>query len=339
MPTIIARRFRLSFALIVTFAAIAGAQQRPTGPRIDPPGPRVIVGVVIDTAGYRVDSAEVLIRSVERRAMTNAEGMFRFDDLKPGMYDLTVRKIGFFPQVRRIRLAENGGVAHFEVVRRVFALPPAVTVATQLGLSGVVGDTAYNIVSGAVISTIASDHRTVSDSTGAFYLDLKPGRYIVRVERAGFAPQLASVTLPSDSGRKIVVWMTPSTTFSQARAAWAFDAMQDRILRMNPVWSKILTREDILHAGFDNIKQLATMATGQRMEDECLATIDGGPARVPIWSLDPNDVEMMEAYTTPPPKPTNARIVQGVFGTRPDTRGQFKNPTDCGASLFIWLRK
>src|SRR5215467_7708731 len=62
MPTTIARRLQLSFALILTCAAIAGAQQRPTGPRIDPPGPRVIVGVVIDTAGYRVDSAEVLIR-------------------------------------------------------------------------------------------------------------------------------------------------------------------------------------------------------------------------------------------------------------------------------------
>ena len=295
--------------------------------------------MVIDTAGYRVDSAEILIRSVQRRAMTNAEGIFRFDDLKPGTYDLSVRKIGFFPQVRRVRLGENGGVARFEVVRRVFALPPAVTVATRLGLSGVVGDTAYHIISQAEVSVVAGGQHTMSDSTGAFYFDLKPGRYIVRVEHAGYAPQLASVTLPADSGRKIVVWMTPAGTLSQARAAWAFDSMQYRILRMHPAWSKILTREDLLHAGFDNIKQLATMATGQRMEDECLAIVDGGPTKVPIWTLDPNDVEMMEAYTTPPPGPTNAQIVQGVLGRKPDTRGQFKNPTDCGATLYVWLRK
>src|SRR5262249_6332770 len=116
----------------------SASAQRPAAPRIDPAGPRTLVGVVVDTAGNRVDSAEVLIRSVARRRTTNADGRFRFDDLKPGTYDLTVRKLGFFPQVRNVRIGDNGGVARLEVVRRVFALPPAVSVATRLGLSGVV---------------------------------------------------------------------------------------------------------------------------------------------------------------------------------------------------------
>ena len=57
-----------------------------------------------------------------------------------------------------------GGSVTFELVQRPDSLPLVVSTATRLGLSGVVGDTAYNIVAGASISVLASDRRTVSDS-------------------------------------------------------------------------------------------------------------------------------------------------------------------------------
>jgi hypothetical protein len=58
-----------------------------------------LVGTVTDAGGGRVLSAVITLQavasSVERRAVSNARGEFRFDDLPPGAYRLTVEARGF----------------------------------------------------------------------------------------------------------------------------------------------------------------------------------------------------------------------------------------------------
>lgn len=327
-------------ALASLAATVAHAQQ-PTaqlGRR-----PRTIVGIVTDTAGKAVDSAEVVVASPDRRTVTGADGRFQLDDIKPGSYALVARKLGFFPQSRRVTVDSAGGSVKFELVQRPYSLPPVISTATRLGLSGVVGDTAYNIVAGASISVLATDRRTVSDSTGAFYLDLKPGRHVVSVARDGYAPSMVTVTIPNDSGRRIVVWLTPATRTAGYRQSFAMDALSHRLLVRNPVWSKILTREDIMRAGNGDVSQLATAGAGKRVDQRCSAVVDGGPMKLPLWTLEPGDIEMLEIYTTPPPRRTNAQAVNQVFGRRPpDTRGfvpDTMSTADCPATLWVWLRK
>jgi hypothetical protein len=337
-------RRRTLVCLLTSLAGASALAQQPGAPSsFQPAGPRTIVGIVTDTVGNAIDSVDVLLVSAKRRTMTSADGHFRFDDVKPGTYELSTRRLGFFPQVRAVKVGDAGGAVSFKLVRTSYGLPPVVTTSTRLGLSGVVGDTAYNIVADADVSVLASDRHTRSDSTGAFSLDVKPGSHVVRVTRPGFAPRMVSVTIPPDSGRRIVIWLTPMDRGSAARDAWVMDALADRLMRRNPVWSKIYTREEITKTGISDATQLATVGAGKRIDGRCDAILDGGPLTAPMWTFSASEIEMMEVYTTPPPRPTIASQVAKVFAPpRPDTRGTAPvamSTADCGAAIYVWLRK
>ena len=337
------RTRRLSLVLALScFALPAAAQQPVQTPSVPSAAPRTIVGIVNDTAGKPMDSVEVFLQPAKRRTLTKADGTFRFDDVQPGAYQVSARHIGFFPQVHPVRVGAAGGTVRFSLVRSAYGLPAVVTVSTRPGLSGVVGDTAYNIVAGAEISVLASDRRTKSDSTGAFYLDIKPGTHVLHVAREGFAPQMISVTIPADSGRRMVVWLTPSNGRSAVRDAALMDALQTRLLVRNPVWSTIWSREDISKSGIDESSQLASIAAKKRVDERCDVIVDG-VRKTQLWTLTPADVEMMEVYTTPRERPTTAGNVAKVFGRGgPDNRGvaptKMSND-DCGATIYVWLRK
>jgi hypothetical protein len=309
----------------------ANAQQ-PAPPK--PAGPKTLVGIVTDTLGNPVDSVELVISSLKRQAMSKSDGTFRFDDIKPGAYQVLARRLGFYPQVQSTTVDDKGGVVSFSILQGIRALPPVVTSVVRGGLSGVIGDTAYNIVGEAEVSVIASDHRTLSDSLGRFYLDLKPGKYMVNVSRPGYRTRLVSVTIPNDSGRRMTVWLTPTNRGQNARDAMAFDALAARLARRNPVWSNIYTREDINRTGIEDGVQLARLGANKNMDDTCSAIIDGGPRRLPLWAIDAADVEAMETYTTPPPR----RTITSINRNAP-IRTQAQGTNTCGATVFVWLRK
>ena len=309
----------------------ANAQQ-PTAPK--PAGPKTLVGIVTDTLGNPVDSVELVISSLKRQTMSRSDGTFRFDDVKPGPYQVLARRLGYYPQVQSTTVDDKGGVVSFSILLGIRALPPVVSSVARGGLSGVIGDTAYNIVGDAQVAVIASDHRTLSDSLGRFFLDLKPGKYMVSVSRPGYRTRLVSVTVPSDSGRRMTVWLTPTNVGQNNRDAMAFDGLAARLARRNPVWSNIYTREDINKTGIEDGVQLARLGANKNMDDTCSAIIDGGPRRLPLWAIDAADIEAMETYTTPPAR----RTVTSINRNRP-IRGQTPENNVCGATVFVWLRK
>lgn len=298
-----------------------------------PAGPRTLIGVVTDTSGTPVDSVEVFIASLKRRAMSGPDGAFRFDDLKPGTYALSARRLGYLPQLQKVKVGDDGGTTAFSLVPYMRGLPPVVSSSSRGGLSGVIGDTAYNIVAGADVTVLASDHRAVSDSTGSFFIDLRPGRYMVRVKRPGYSPRLVSVTIPNDSGRRMVVWLSPAGPGGSNHEEWAMDSLAERLLRRNPVWSTIYSREDINKMGMTDAAQLATIGARKRVDDNCPAIIDGGPRTAPIWAFAASDIETMETYTPKPPSyaPTSM-MSRGHLQAPPP-------PNDCPVTVYLWLRK
>ncbi len=318
--------------------ASARAQQ-PDVPK--PAGPHTLVGIVRDTIGNPVDSVELVIASAKRHAMTGPDGLFRFDDLKPGSYQIVARKLGFYPQVQSAKLEDNGGVVSFAMIQGVRALPPIVTSAARGGLSGVIGDTAYNIVEGAQVAVIASDHRALSDSMGRFFIDLKPGKYMVNVTRPGYASRLVSVTIPDDSGRRMTVWLTPSNRGQNARDAFAYDGLARRLAVRNPVFSNIYTREDINKLGIEDGAQLSRLGSNSQFgppDDECQAFVDGGPLTLPLWAIDAADVEAMETYS-PKPNTGNVTSISGRGGAGSNrSNAQVQSPCK-GVRVYVWLRK
>jgi len=330
----------LSTLVSGSLAGESANAQQPAAPK--PAGPKTLVGIVTDTIGNPVDSVELVISSLKRTTMSKADGTFRFDDVKSGPYQVVARRLGYYPQVQSATVDDKGGVVSFSLVLGFRALPPVITAAARGGLSGVIGDTAYNIVSEAQISVIASDHRTLSDSMGRFFIELKPGKYMVNVTRPGYRSRLVSVTIPNDSGRRMTVWLTPSNRGQNARDAFAYDALAQRLETRNPVYSTIFTREDINRLGIEDGSQLAKLGSNSQFgppDDQCPAIVDGGPMRLPLWAIDAADIEAMETYA---PQPRRGGVTS-INGNRPistQTSNTAQAQAPCkGVRVYVWLRK
>src|SRR5690242_16529370 len=199
----------VTLSALATLGAARASAQRAAERSIKPAGPGTLVGVVADTLATPLDSAEVFIASLKLHATAEPNGTFRFDGIKPGSYEISARRLGFFPQVQEVVVGDSGGVATFSLVRRLQPLPTVVTSAPRGGLSGVIGDSSYNILQGAEVTMLATDHRAITDSTGSFFMAAKPGRYMVRVQHQGYASRLIGVTIPQDSGRRILIGLAP----------------------------------------------------------------------------------------------------------------------------------
>jgi len=204
------------------------------------------------------------------------------------------------------------------------------------GLSGVIGDTAYRAIAGAKVWVLASDKRAESDSTGAFYMDLKPGRHMVRVERPGYGSKLVSVTVPKDSGRRVMVWLSPASRAEEARDNHMLQEFSMRLTRRRPAWSAVYTREDIARSGKTLLGEIATAGAGMPVDPACLASVNGDTTRrIPIWVVDAADLETVEVYVPRPPRQAVRSIGSG--NSRPPSPAM--SSRNFCPQVIAWLRK
>jgi carboxypeptidase family protein len=316
------------------------SRERSPAEKPQPPSapPRTVVGVVRDTGDVPIDSVEVRIAVLQRRTFTDANGGFRFDDVSPGRYEVGARRLGFAPQVRRVTVGNDaGGSATFELVTMSYALPPVVTSSPRGGLTGIIGDTAFNVLRGADVYLVGNGRRTLSDSSGTFFLDVKPGSYMLQVTSPGFARKLLSVTIPEDSGRHVTVWMTPATGRANYREAAAVEELRTRFMTRRAT-ARFYTREELNRYNVEWLKQIVVMGAGMPVADDCQALIDGLWRR-PVYSVTLDEVESVEVY--PPGSIPSAD--GSIRRTRPprsiDSRGTQQGPSGstCPA-VFVWTR-
>jgi hypothetical protein len=316
----------------LALATTAGAQRR-----VDVPSarPGSISGAVVDTTGRPIEGADVLIQAFKRRTLSDTAGLFHFDSLAPGEYNVAVRRVGFYPAARRVTLSEQGIAIAVGLVPIARSLPTIVTNAPRGGISGRVGisnetgDTTF-VVRGAKVEIVGSKRRAETDSMGEFFIKVPVGRHILSIIREGFETKLVSVTVPSDSGRRIQVWLGVGTDRDSRRLAAAMEAMESRIMRRNPVWSAIMTREDIAKSGMTEGTQLAQMGAQHPMTDTCSAIVNGGPLRLPMWMIKAEDVETFEVYSA---RPSNYAVRNARGGASVSQRRK-----DC-ETVFVWLKK
>src|SRR6266542_1102453 len=84
---------RIPLALLLAALPAAAAAQTPRPAKPLP----VMRGAVPDTLGRPLEGAQVEILGLDRTVTTPASGAYRLDELKPGKYWVTVRRIGFAP--------------------------------------------------------------------------------------------------------------------------------------------------------------------------------------------------------------------------------------------------
>jgi len=143
-------------------------------------------GVTVDSSGFSVSAVNVVVHSVtgaeERRSVSDAEGVFRIDNLLPGSYAITALRDGYTsPPTTLVEVVHN---------RTVNA---SVRLAAALGsLRGVtLGAGGYSLPGANVVihslSGSGLDRRLVSDAEGVFKLDdLQPGKYEINASKEGF---------------------------------------------------------------------------------------------------------------------------------------------------------
>jgi len=334
------RHPRLTLVLAAIAIAAAPASGRGQDIQLRTPGPRTLTGVVKDTTGFVLD-AEIMIVQLKLRTSADASGQFTFRDVRPGRYQVGARRLGYFPQVKTVIVTEEGGVVEFSLVPMAHALPPVVTAAQRGGLSGVVGDTAFNVIQGAEVQIISTARRATSDSTGSFFIDAPPGKHMVRVKREGFAPRMISVTVPRDSGRRMLVWLQPASDASMRREEAAIDSMRERLMRRSVATSALYTREDINRVGFKELSQIAQSASAQYVDEmACSAILPGTGRRVPLWTLSASELEAVEVYWS---NQKRARYTIGGNSARamPSIKSIAAPPsafTGC-PTIYAWLRK
>jgi len=302
--------------------------------------PRTIVGVVTDTMGFTMD-AEVYIPSLKVKASSGADGQFRFNDVRPGRYTVQARRIGYFPQEKRVVVTDTGGVGLFALVPLRFSLPPVVTAAARGGLSGVVGDTSFHPIPGAQVEIVSTVRYATTDSAGEFFIDVPPGKYMVRVKHKKYGSQLASVTVPADSGRRMSVWLSGQPTTKAEE--FAIQELHQRIAfgGLNCAASNgrtdctyrpsLLTHEDIAKLGFKDLQPIASAGNYQYVPESCEVTIAGKKRTTTVWMLSAAEIEFLEIYT---PRREAYTVGSGGKVNGGDPLGLAQCPT-----IIAWLRK
>lgn len=305
-----------SFAVVSCLGLRSARAQDPTRlPAVvvnaapEKPGPRKLAGVVRDTIGFPIEGVELTIASSHRRTTSSGNGAFQFDNLAPGSYEVRARKFGYAPQVRTIVVDSAGGAGAFAMLSIPVPLLPVVSNASRGGLSGVVGDTAFHPLPGAEVRIVGHSDVTRTDSTGAFYIPVRPGNYTVAISEPGYDFKIVGVIVPSDSGRRITAYLTPQSHPPSVREVHNLEDFASRMAWRTVQNSKVFTRAELEERGIEWVTDAVQMGWGwfgvtdrerNDLDHDCAAVKNGGPAYVMLESLMVEEIETIEVYKALP---------------------------------------
>lgn len=349
------RRTASAVGLLLVTASAARAQDPVRLPgvnvtaTIEKPGARILVGIVVDTAGNPIGGAEVTIPDLRRRLYSRGDGSFRFDSVPRGDYEMRARKVGFAPQVRRFDVDTAGGVAQFALMPLVQSLPAMVSTAGRKGLSGNIANMQHASLPGAIVRILGAGASTTTDANGNFFLPAETGRYMVSVEKDSFSTKLFAVTIPKDSGRHVNAWLMPSFGPVSKEKFWNIPDLRERQAWVKPQNRLFFTREDLLRLEVEWISDVV-LGSGPKLgfrepiSPDCRAVVNGGPEIADVSRLTIDDVESVEIYrgfpTTVSAASAGGRRGRGSFlpMTSNARFAAHENFTRVCPGVYVWLR-
>ncbi|MCC6242644.1 MAG: carboxypeptidase regulatory-like domain-containing protein [Gemmatimonadaceae bacterium] len=325
-------------AVLMLSARPLVAQETPRG---------IVRGTVVDATGRPIENADVFVEQLKQRTRTTAEGRFAFVGVKAGKYTIGARSVGYLSASKKVSVKDSATVLQLVLERGAFSLPARVTTASRGGLSGVVADTGYAPLANVHVRVVGADKEAITDARGAFFVPVEPGRYLVRLEREGYARQLIGVSVPESAGREIAAWMVPQKGRDNPQiGANLFDLRKRLIgaegnLPRGPATSRLLTREDVDTLGQRDLLQLVRAVAGYPVGADCWVRVNGGPRKDPIWRLSTDDVEFVELYAKGTSRVTSGPVSPGSSRERlaEQRLDQATTPSgSCSAEIIVWTR-
>jgi hypothetical protein len=230
--------------------------------------PAVLSGTVTDLDGQPLANVGIDVTGSRRRATTDARGKFRVEGLQSGSAFISVRRIGLAPMLLEAQLVAGENILTVTMEPVAQRLDAVRTDVEQTALFGVVGDTAFDIVPGAQVSTIVHKATTLTNEKGQFFFDpIKPGADMVEVRKFGYRPRIISFTVPPKGGQKIVVWLTPLPSGLDSAAMAGMSALSNRVVQS--LWEFGFRRRtaNVVKSRFATRELLAERALGIQLED------------------------------------------------------------------------
>ena len=279
--------------LCAMFAAPRTLHAQVTAPR--PAGTNTLVGIVTDTLNVPIADIEVFITESRRRTRTRADGLFRFDSLPFGTFTVIARGVGFVGNSFKATVGAKPLSVAIQLIRLERVLPAIITTANRGGLSGIIGDTAYQPLPNVAVGILGGEGSTRTDSLGKFFIPLKPGGYLIKLERPGYERQVLSATIPPTEGRMITAWMRLKSGATNMAAAIALFNMHERLVREGGIAMKTYTHDELVARGLNDLFAVARRSANGTVVDDCQVSVSG-ESSVPIWALTADDVEFVEVY-------------------------------------------
>ncbi len=318
------------------------AQQRavPPTPQVSA-GPNTLSGIVTDVTGKPLPDVDVYVDQLQRRTRTTENGRFQFESVKEGRYNVGARSIGYAARTARVTVRDSGAFVSFVLERTSFSLPSVITTADRGGLSGVVADTGLKALAGVSVRVIGQPYDERTASAGAFLMPLKPGAYMVRIERDGYARQLIGVTVPPNEGRKIAAWMVPQRGGNNPREGANLFEMRERLLRVGPASGLFYSREDIEKSGIKDLRTFASSAEAKMINQDCPVVINGGPEWQPLWRVMTEEIEYLEIYPPVPARQTAGPVSSSRdrMATQRAAMSTTAGSKECGDKIMVWVRR
>ena len=331
---------RLAVAMIASLAASD----------VMPQSPAPFVGLVRDAqAATPIIGAHVNVRSetVEQSTRTDERGEFGFASLPLGTYTLTVRQIGYSPEVRTIEVTGKTEAVAI-ALKRVTLLDTVRVRAFRQGIFGVVGRSHdLHPVSHATVQIIgASGRKVTADSSGRFFLSIQtPGAYFLRATADSYEASSVSVTVPKDGSVDVVLLLDTGTT-SSSRLEWAVADFRERIVRRG-LGAVLITRAELLRDGNTDLLTAIQRSPsfgkkGLRFGSQACVLADGRPlVGTSVASFKADDVEAVEVYGL---GADGSRTLSrtwprgGVCGET-GVGGRIRSRPDAVFWVSIWLKK
>ena len=233
--------------------AADGAQLPTTG---------ALTGKVVDQDGRPLPGVDIVVPSTAMRVRSRPDGSFTLHGIPAGDYDIMFRRLGYDPAEFTLNVVAGQQLTVAVTLGRLAQALDAVTIRATVfnEIGGLVLDELGQPIEGAEVAIDGSGRSARTRATGSFlFLDVPPGRYLLRVRKMGFKPQQRGVEMVKQIERNLTVKLdalAQQLSAVEIRAQSGYGA-RDSVARgefrarraMAGTQSDLLTSEDLARAG------------------------------------------------------------------------------------------